>query len=203
MELLQLSPDEILQFGGLTLLIILVFMETGLLIGIIIPGGESLLISAGLLAGSGVLDLHPALLVISCFLASLAGDLTGYTIGARMKRDLFRKEENWFFKPSYLVKAKRFYKKRGMAAIILGRFVPVVRTMNPFLAGSIELRYSSFFGFASVGCLLFNSCLLLGSYYFGAEFPVLRKYMAILVPAIVLVFLIPTFFEVFKKKNKD
>jgi membrane-associated protein len=194
----HLDPAELIELGGIGLLLLLVFIETGFLVGLLLPGGESLLVTAGLLCGSGVLKIQIGLLVISVFLAAFAGDLVAYTIGGRMKTGLFRKKEGSIFKKQYLDRTKTFYRKYGVFAILFGRFLPIVRTINPLLSGAMEMKYSKFFPIAAVSSIVYSSLLILCSYHLGARFPFIKNYLTIILPLVVLIFVLPVLIHIFR-----
>jgi len=200
---LNLGPEGIIEFGGFAILLVLVFLETGLLVGILIPGGETLLFTAGLLSGSNVLNVPLPLLMIALTLVSIAGDLTGYTIGIKTRRRLFNREDSFLFKKSYLERAKAFYRKYGPVAIILGRFFPIIRTVNPLLNGAIDQPYLRFFTLTSIGCTLYVNTIILVGFYLGKTFPFLKTYLEIILFGIVVLFVLPLLIRIRKeKKNK-
>lgn len=200
---MNLGPEGIIEFGGFAILLVLVFLETGLLVGILIPGGETLLFTAGLLSGSNVLNVPLPLLMIALTLVSIAGDLTGYTIGIKTRRRLFNREDSFLFKKSYLERAKAFYRKYGPVAIILGRFFPIIRTVNPLLNGAIDQPYLRFFTLTSIGCTLYVNTIILVGFYLGKTFPFLKTYLEIILFGIVVLFVLPLLIRIRKeKKNK-
>jgi membrane-associated protein len=200
---LNLGPEGIIEFGGFAILLVLVFLETGLLVGILVPGGETLLFTAGLLSGSNVLNVPLPLLMIALTLVSIAGDLTGYTIGIKTRRRLFNREDSFLFKKSYLERAKAFYRKYGPVAIILGRFFPIIRTVNPLLNGAIDQPYLRFFTLTSIGCTLYVNTIILVGFYLGKTFPFLKTYLEIILLGIVVLFVLPLLIRIRKeKKNK-
>lgn len=201
---MNLGPESIIEFGGFAILLVLVFLETGMLIGILIPGGETLLFTAGLLSGSEVLNVPLPLLMITLTLVSIAGDLTGYTIGMKTRRHLFNREDSFIFKKSYLERAKAFYRKYGPIAIILGRFFPIIRTVNPLMNGAIDQAYMRFFTMTTIGCSLYVNTIILIGFYLGKTFPFLKSYLEVILLGIVLLFVLPLLIRIRKeKKNKE
>jgi membrane-associated protein len=186
-----ISFDSLIEYGGLTLILIAVFVETGLFFGLVIPGGESLLFSAGLLSGSKILDINVVFLVSFISLAAYIGDLTGYTIGKKLGKDLFLKKESFFFKKKNLYKAEKFYQKYGIAAIIFGRFLPIIRSFNPLLSGITEMEFKKFFMATGFACILYVSSAILSGYFIAKYFPEIKKHIFIIIPAILLLVLIP------------
>jgi len=181
--------------------LIAVFIETGLLVGLVIPGGESLLFSAGLLAGSKILDINIIFLITFISLAAFIGDLTGYTIGKKLGREHFLKKDSFFFRQKNLFKAEKFYQKYGISAIIFGRFLPFIRTFNPLLSGITGMEFRKFFIATGCACLLYVNATLLAGYFIGKNFPQVKKYFFLIIPAIILLMLIPVI-RGFIKENK-
>ncbi len=195
------SPENMIRYGGLTLIVVVMFIETGLLLGLVIPGGDSLLLATGLLAGAGVLTIPLAVLLPSMILASIAGDMVGFYLGRRMGKKLYDKEDTWYFKRKHLEKAETFYRDKGKTAVILGKFVPVIRTFNPLLAGVTGMPFPRFFLLSAVGSIFWICTLVLASYYVGQKFPELKNYLHYVVPAIILVSISPGIYQYFKERS--
>jgi len=162
-----LDVEEIINslspYGEVALWLI-VFAETGLLIGFFLPG-DSLLFTAGILAGQGKLDL--TMVVVGSFIAAVAGDQTGYTIGARLGPRLFSKGESRVFKQEYVERTREFFEKHGPKTIVLARFVPIVRTFAPTLAGVGEMPRRTFLKYNLVGALLWAIGITMLGYALG------------------------------------
>ncbi len=154
----SLSP-----YGEVALWLI-VFAETGLLIGFFLPG-DSLLFTAGILAGQGKLDI--TMVVLGCFVAAVAGDQTGYTIGARLGPRLLSKSESRIFKQEFVERTREFFEKHGPKTIVLARFVPIVRTFAPTLAGVGEMPRRTFLKYNLVGALLWAVGITMLGYALG------------------------------------
>ncbi|WP_066830035.1 DedA family protein [Rufibacter ruber] len=196
------SPENMIKYGGLTLILAVVFVETGLLIGLVIPGGDSLLLTTGLLAGAKVLTVPLAGLLASMTAAGVAGDLLGYTIGRRMGKKLYHKKDTWYFKRKHLERAEKFYKEKGKTAIVVGKFVPVVRTFNPLLAGVTGMDIKHFLFLSAVGTSLWICTLVLASYYLGQQFPQLKDYLHYAIPAIIFISVLPGIIQYLKERKK-
>lgn len=154
---------------GVPMILAVVYAESGLLIGFLFPG-DSLLFTAGAFVRSGVLptlfgNLH--LLVFLVAIAAILGDSTGYAFGSKVGRKLFQKKNARFFKQSYLTEAEKFYEKYGAKAIILARFVPVVRTFAPIVAGVSNMRYRTFLIFNIIGGALWSAVFIYLGYFVG------------------------------------
>lgn len=193
----MISPERIIQGGGIALIGAIVFAESGLAIGFFLPG-DTLLFAAGFFSAQGQLpDLGWVIAVI--VLSAIAGDNVGYTIGRRFGPRLFKKKDGIFFKQEYLVKAEEFYKKHGGKTIILARFVPVVRTFAPMVAGAGSMQRKRFFIFNVIGALIWGIGVTTAGYFLGSKIPNID---AVILPVLGLVMVItfaPTFYHIFKE----
>ncbi len=172
---------------GYIVLFTIIFAESGLLIGFFLPG-DSILFPAGFLAFTGFFSL-PALMLV-CGVAAILGDSVGYTFGRRVGRRLFLREDSTFFKKKHLEAAEAFYEKHGGKTIVLARFIPIVRTFAPIVAGISEMHYRRFVSFNIIGGLLWACGVTLAGYLLGSVIPTedVDKY---LLPIIVLLVVIP------------
>jgi len=166
-----------LEWGGTTLIAGLVFVETGFLLGLIIPGGETLLFTAGLLTGVRTLSLPVLALIAVLVLAAVLGDLTGYFIGRKLGNRLHQLPNSFLFKRSYLEKSDAFYQKHPRRTLLLGRFLPIIRTFNPLLAASSGLPLPRFLLLTSTSCIAYVSVLVLAGYWLGQRFPQIGQYV--------------------------
>lgn len=178
----------------------IIFAETGLLIGAILPG-DSLLFTAGFLASQGYFNIW--LLVPICFTAAIAGDAVGYSIGLKFGRSLFHKEESRFFKPAYLVKSEAFFEKHGGKAIILARFMPIVRTFAPVIAGVSAMHYRKFAVYNVIGAVLWAIGVTVGGYYLGKTIPSVDKYLLPIIAVIVIVSLAPSAIHIWRENGDE
>jgi membrane-associated protein len=193
------NPESIIQYGGLYLLLFVVFAETGLFVGFFLPG-DSLLFTAGLLCSTGILKIHPALLVIFIIIAAVAGNMVGYTFGKRVGPLLFKRKSGFFFKQQHLVTANEFYQKYGRKTIILSRFLPIVRTFAPIVAGIVKLDYYKFFIFSLVGAVLWVCMLVLAGYFMGEYVPNTKEYLKYIVIFLIVITAIPFIYNSIRKK---
>lgn len=173
---MALQIDKFILGGGLLAIGATVFAESGLLIGIFLPG-DTLLLGAGILASQGALPLVPLISII--IVAAVVGDNVGYSIGRRTGPRLFRKKDGVVFRQEYIQKAEAFYEKHGGKTIILARFVPIVRTFAPLVAGVGKMPRKRFFLFNVVGGLLWGGGVTLLGYWLGSSIPGLDKYIAL------------------------
>ncbi len=187
--------------AGLSMVSGIIFAESGLLFGFFLPG-DSLLLTAGILASQGYINI--ALLLIFSFVAAVLGDNVGYTTGKRLGRRLFNKKESRFFNPKHLIAAQNFYEKHGGKTIILARFVPLIRTFAPIVAGMGNMKYSTFFVYNLVGGLLWAVGVTLIGYFLGRVIPDVDRYLLLVIAVVVFVSMIPTFWHVFKEpENRE
>jgi len=189
----QHLAEVIQQYGRTTYLILflIVFLETGLVVTPILPG-DSLLFAAGAFAALGHLSLWP-LFFLLC-VAAILGDTVNYAIGARLGPKVFSYSKSRFFNPEHLKKTHAFYEKYGGKTIIIARFVPIVRTFAPFVAGVGQMRYRQFIGYNVIGGVLWVSICVFAGYFFG-NLPFVKKNFSVVVIVIVLISLLPAVIE--------
>lgn len=188
------------NYGALTygILFLIIFCETGLVVTPFLPG-DSLLFAAGTFAALG--DLNMAFLFVLLSVAAILGDAVNYWVGYLMGPKVFRKEEGVFLKKSHLDKTQAFYDKYGSKTIILARFVPIVRTFAPFVAGVGKMQYRVFFTYNVVGALLWVAICALAGYFFG-NIPVVKENFEIAILGIIFISVLPMAFE-FLKHQKE
>ncbi len=191
-SLLHIDMVAVIKAVGILGVSAMVFAESGLLIGILFPG-ESLLFTAGLLASQGLLNIW--LLVPCVAISAILGDSAGYWFGKKVGPKLFTREESWFFKKEYVARTQAFYEKYGTKAIVLARFVPIVRTLAPILAGVGSMRYSTFVRFNIVGGLLWGAGVTVLGYTLGAIIPGIEHYLLPIILVIIGASLLPIVYE--------
>ncbi len=167
---LLFDPEKIIHYGGLTLLLIIIFAETGLLVGFLLPG-DSLLFSAGLLCGTQYLSVHIFILLITVTIAAIIGNATGYYSGRILGKRLYVKKDSLFFKKKHLENAKEYYLKYGGVSLIISRFLPVIRTFVPIMAGTINMNVFKFNVFNVIGAILWIWTLIPLGYLAGKQIP--------------------------------
>jgi len=184
--------EIILNYGGWTyaILFLIIFMETGFVVTPFLPG-DSLLFAAGTFAALGSLD--PILLFFLLFTAAILGDTVNYWIGSVIGLRAFEKERR-FLNQEHLKKTQRFFEKHGGKTIILARFVPIVRTFAPFVAGVGTMKYRSFVIFNIVGAFLWTSLFIFGGYFIG-NIPVVKENFEIVIMAIIFISVLPMVIE--------
>lgn len=193
------SIEEIIRWGGTLALIAIVFAETGLLVGFFLPG-DSLLVTAGLFAARG--DLNVVMLLVTLSIAAVVGDAVGYGIGRRLGPKLFKKEDSLLFKRKHLVKAHEFYERYGGKTIVIARFVPIIRTFAPTVAGAAEMTYSKFAMFNVFGGILWVFSMVLGGYALGSVIPNIDKYIHYVIIIVVFLSLLPPLYEWWRERRR-
>jgi len=191
--------DLIKNYGTATyiFLFFIIFCETGLVIFPFLPG-DSLLFVAGAFAAAGSLNVFLLFGILA--LAAILGDSVNYWIGNLFGEKVFSKSK--LFKKRYLEKTKGFYKKHGGKTIILARFIPIIRTFAPFVAGIGKMKYSKFLKFNVVGGLAWVAVFVFGGYFFG-NIPFIKKNLTLVIIAIIIISLIPTVLQAVKIKKKN
>lgn len=180
------------------LLALVVFCETGLVVTPFLPG-DSLLFASGALAAGGALDVHT--LALGLFIAAILGDTLNYHIGKYLGPKVFEKKDSRIFKQSYLIRTQEFYERYGGKTIIIARFVPIVRTFAPFLAGVGKMNYSLFLTYNVLGAALWVGLLTYAGYFFG-EIPIVKRNFSLVVLGIIFVSILPAVFEVVRTKRQ-
>lgn len=192
-----LDPESIAQ-AGLWLIALIIFTESGLLVGFFLPG-DTLLFAAGILAAQGGLNIVHTIIVI--ILAAIIGDNVGYTIGRYSGKRLFKKEDGILFKKEYMDRAEAFYEKHGGKAIVLARFVPIVRTFAPLVAGIGKMDRRVFFLYNVLGAFLWAFSITLLGYYVGGRFPELVHYLEYVIIAVVVLSIAPAIMHIVTDKR--
>lgn len=187
-------PDLIRAIGYLGLFGI-VFAETGLLIGFFLPG-DSLLFTAGILASQGFLNIYTTLIVLGA--AAIIGDSVGYAIGRNLGPKVFVKEESLLFSKHHIAKAQEYFDKYGASTIVIARFVPIVRTFAPTLAGVGKMSYPKFLLYNVVGGLFWIASITLLGYYLGIKIPQIEHYLLPIIVLIVLLSISPYIYKFIK-----
>jgi membrane-associated protein len=194
------NPESIILYGGVYLLLFIVFAETGLFVGFFLPG-DSLLFTAGLFCSTGIIKLNLILLIILITTAAVAGNMIGYSFGKKVGALLFKRKSSFFFRQEHLVSAHEFYVKHGKKTIILSRFLPIVRTFAPIVAGIVKLGYYKFFIYSLVGALLWVCTLVLTGYFMGKYIPSTKDYLGYIVIFLIVITSIPFIYKSIKKKK--
>lgn len=188
----------IIKTAGYVGITAIIFAESGLLIGFFLPG-DSLLFTAGFLASQGYLNI--ALLLVLVFIAAVVGDSVGYWFGKKVGPKIFNRPNSILFNRENVDRTNEFFEKHGRKSIILARFIPVVRTFTPIMAGVGEMKYSTFITYNIVGGLLWAVGVTLLGYYLGQVIPDVDRYLLPIIVLIIFLSLLPTFYHLFKDKS--
>jgi len=191
--------EGIIRWGGLLMLVAIVFAETGLMIGFFLPG-DSLLVTAGIFAAAGHLDVVGLLLWVT--LAAVLGDQLGYYIGYRTGPRIFRREDSLLFKREHLMRAKAFYEKHGGKTIILARFIPVIRTFAPVVAGVGQMEYRRFVTFNVVGGVLWVWGMTLLGVWLGNAIPNIDDHIHKVIAVVVFLSILPAIIEYVRSRGR-
>ena len=178
--------DKLIRYGGLALLLIVVYAETGIILGFVFPG-DALLFTAGILCGTNDLPVNIFVLLITLMIAAIAGNLTGYVTGKVLGKKLFAKKDNWIFKKRHLDTTHEFYEKYGGISMIAGRFIWIVRTFVPILAGAIDMNFWKFNYYNVAGAVLWVGSLVTAGYFLGREIPESAQNLEFIIAGITIV----------------
>jgi len=188
----------LISWGGLTLICVIVFVETGLFVGFFLPG-DSLLVTAGIFAAAGYIDL-PLLLLLGSICA-VAGDQVGYFIGRKAGKALYSRPDSRFLKRKHLERTRAFYEKYGAKTIVLARFVPIVRTFAPAVAGAAEMNYRRFVTFNVCGGVLWIFSTTLLGYSLGAVIPDIQRYIHWVIVVVIILSILPAIVEILRARR--
>ncbi len=188
----------LLQTIGYPGLLILVFAESGFFLGWFLPG-DSLLFTAGILASMGYLEIIPVITL--SFIGAISGDSFGYYFGKKIGHRIFTRDNSIFLDKKHIQRAQSFYEAHGPKTIIFARFIPVVRTFAPILAGVGHMNYRLFLTYNIVGGVIWGIGLPLLGFYLGNTIPGIDKYLLPIIGLIIIVSLLPTIFEIFRKPD--
>lgn len=191
--------DALVRWGGYVALTAIVFTETGLLVGFFLPG-DSLLITAGLVAATGALNIW--WLNVLLILAAVVGDSVGYAIGARIGPRLFTREKSLLFNPQHVERTRQFYERHGAKTIVIARFVPIVRTFAPVVAGVGDMRYRRFLTYNVVGGIGWVTTMTWGGYLLGQAIPDISRHIHIVVIVVIVLSVIPIAVEVLRARRR-
>ncbi|MDZ4665819.1 MAG: VTT domain-containing protein [Bacteroidota bacterium] len=199
------DPQSIIQYGGLWLLLFVIFAETGLLVGFFLPG-DNLILLAGILCKSQptLLNVNFIPMVILMIMAAVVGNMFGYWFGKKAGERIYERKETLFFKKKHLEATNKYYQKYGgNATLILARFLPVIRTFAPIIAGVVKVDFSKFMVFNIVGAVLWIFGLASIGYYLVTLFPGITNYMGYIFIALIILTAIPVLRLIFRKKENS
>ena len=189
--------QALVEWGGTTLVCIIVFVETGMFVGFFLPG-DSLLVTAGVFAAAGHLKIAQLLTFVT--VCAILGDQVGYFIGRKAGQSLYRREDSRFFKKRHLQRAHDFYEHYGGKTIILARFVPIIRTFCPPVAGAAGMTYPRYLVFDVVGGFLWVWGMILLGYSLGRSVPNIDKHMHYVIAVVIFLSLLPAIYHSLKSR---
>jgi len=190
--------DDLIRWGGHYVLTAIIFSETGIMAGFFLPG-DSLLVTAGLFAAAGALNLPRLLVELS--LAAILGDSLSYTIGHVIGPRIFSKEHSIFFHKAHLLRAHRFYEKYGAKTIVIARFVPIIRTFAPVVAGVGEMTYKRFIVYNIAGGIGWVFSMILVGYYLGRSIPHIDQHVHKIILIVIFLSILPAIIEIWKERR--
>ena len=199
-SIFHLDLVKIIESVGYLGLSGIIFAESGLLIGAVLPG-DSVLFTAGFLASQGFFNIW--LLTPMTFIAAVTGDSVGYAFGQKVGKKLFQKEDNIFFHKKNLIRAQKFYEKHGGKTITIARFLPFVRTFAPIVAGMGDMPYKKFLFYNVIGGFLWAVCIPFAGYFLGSTIPNVDKYLLPIIVAIIFLSIAPTAIHLILEKRHD
>ena len=198
------NPDglkELIGWGGAPLICFIVFIETGFFVGFFLPG-DSLLVTVGIFSAGGFIHMPLKWLLLSVMLCAIVGDQIGYWIGRSAGAALYRREESFFFRRSHLQHAHDFYEKYGGRAVILARFIPIVRTFCPPVAGAAKMPYSSYVAFDICGGIFWVATMILAGYTLGRSVPNIGARIHYVIAVVIVVSVLPAVISIYRSRHK-
>jgi membrane-associated protein len=198
-SILNIDLSILIQTIGYLGIFFIIFAESGLFFGFFLPG-DTLLFTAGLLASQGYFNIFSLVLLVT--LGAIGGDQIGYLFGRKFGPKIFTRNDSFFFKKRYIADAENFYAKHGKKAIVLARFVPIVRTFIPILAGVGKMHYTTFISYNIIGALIWAAGITLLGYFLGQQIPNIDDYLIPILLLIVFASMLPTFFSFIYNKIK-
>ncbi len=193
-----MDPEYLLSHGGFYIVVLIVFAETGLFFGFFLPG-DYLLFLAGLFCALGKIDVDIVTMYFGILAAGILGNFTGYWFGYRTGPMLFKRKNSLLFKRKYVIMAEEFYQKYGGTALIIGRFVPIIRTFAPIFAGVVKLNFRKFVIYNVFGAFLWVSLLTLSGYFLGIKFPGIIHYVEYIIVALIVIAFLPIVIALLKR----
>jgi membrane-associated protein len=190
----------LIEWGGTLLVCVVVFVETGMFVGFFLPG-DSLLVTAGVFAGAGRLQIAELLTFVT--LCAIAGDQLGYWIGRRAGKTLYERRDSHFFKKKHLQRAHEFYEANGGKTIILARFVPIIRTFCPPVAGAARMSYRRYLAYDVVGGFLWVWGMILLGFTLGKTIPNVDKKIHYVIAAVIVASFIPAVYHAMKARSAE
>jgi membrane-associated protein len=198
-----IDPEKLLKEGGFYVVMFVIFAETGLFFGFFLPG-DYLLFLAGMFVATGKLDVNIYVLIFGLIIAAVTGNFTGYWFGIKTGPVLYHRKDTFFFKKRYLKAAELYYNKQGAFALIMGRFVPIVRTFAPIIAGVVKLEFKKFALYNICGAFLWITSLTLLGYFLGKRFEKeINAYLLYIIVGFIIITTLPVLYTFLKKRVEN
>jgi membrane-associated protein len=197
------DPQSIIHYGGFWFLLFVIFAETGLFVGFFLPG-DNLVFIAGLLCATkpGLVGFPFPVVLTAMMFAAFAGNMAGYWFGQKAGEKLYSKKDSFFFRKRHLEATKAYYDKHGGKTLILGRFLPIIRTFAPILAGVIKIDLFKFLVYNAIGAVLWIGSIGSIGFYLGKEFPAVEKYLGYIFVTLIVLTALPILNTLFKNRKK-
>lgn len=205
-ELLRnlINPNWILSHGGIWLVLLIIFAETGLFLGCFLPGDSLLfVVGMGMSSQKGIelfegLQVNVVVVMLMMVVAGVLGNSLGYWFGRKSGLLLYQKRDNFFYKKQYLEQARLFYEKNGSITILIARFLPIIRTFAPIIAGIVNMNKRTFLFFNIIGCFMWIFSIVLAGYFLGKHFPILHERLDLIIIGIILITTSPVLYKLIK-----
>ena len=198
-----IGTTDLIAWGGLFIIALLIYAETGFLLGLAIPGGETLVFTAGILVSSGTLDVSIVVLLIILITAGILGDISGYFIGKKFGKRLEQKKDTWYFKKKYFKIAEQYIYGHSKTALIAGKFLPVIRPFSPVISGMTAMPVSRFFSLSVIASILYMGTFTFAGFFLGNQFPIIKNYIGLLLPLSITIAIIIIVIQVKKFKKEE
>ena len=196
------DPESIIKYGGFAFLLFVIFAETGLFIGFFLPG-DNLVFIAGLLCATKpeIMNVSFPILILSMVAAAVLGNMFGYWFGKKAGETLYTRKNSFFFRQSHVTTTKTYYEKHGGKTLILGRFLPIIRTFAPILAGVIKIDFKKFMFYNVIGATAWIGSIGSIAYYLGQKFPEVENYLGYIFISLIILTAIPIFAAWWKSRR--
>lgn len=198
------DPESIIKYGGLALLLFVIFAETGLFVGFFLPG-DNLIFIAGLLCATkpDLMNVSFPLLQVLMMLAAIVGNMFGFWFGKKAGEKLYNRKDSFFFRKRHLEMTKAYYEKHGGKTLILGRFIPIIRTFAPILAGVIKIEFKKFMLYNVIGAIAWIGGISGIAFYLGKQFPEVENHLGLIFIGLIVVTTIPLITAFLKTKKAE
>ncbi|MGZ5245926.1 MAG: DedA family protein [Flavitalea sp.] len=203
MGLLFIDTQSIIAWGGVFIIAALIFAETGLLLGLALPGGETLVFTSGVLVSTGTLNISIYFLVPLLLAVAILGDLSGFMIGRKFSERLYQKEDTWYYRKKYFEIAKDYLNRHSRMAVVMGKFLPIIRPFTPVVSGMTGVPFGRFISLSILASVLYISIFSLSGYFLGKQFPFIKDYIFWLLPVSIIVAVVIMYTQAKKYKREQ